>query len=95
LTSTADRPVPDRLTTWPVDDGRYGLVAVFSGGSGYERARTHRARLESEGVPQRLRREMDGAWTLRFGPLPAPEVVVALGAFEPGPGAGLAVAGSR
>jgi hypothetical protein len=24
-------PVADKLTLWPVDDGRYGLDAVFSG----------------------------------------------------------------
>lgn len=24
-------PVPDRLTVWPVDDGRYGLDAAFQG----------------------------------------------------------------
>ncbi len=28
-----------------------------------------------------LRQELDGGWTLRFGPLSAPEVGVALGAF--------------
>jgi uncharacterized protein YjbI with pentapeptide repeats len=31
-------PVPDRLTIWPMDDGRYGLDATFQGASGYERA---------------------------------------------------------
>jgi hypothetical protein len=75
-------PIPDRLMTWPVEDGLYGLLAVFSGGAGHERACTHRIRLEREGVPQVLRRELDGAWTLRFGPLPVPQVVSALGAFE-------------
>jgi hypothetical protein len=73
---------PDLLTTWPVDEHRYGLVAVFEGGSGYERARSHRIRLEREGVPQRLRRERDGTWTLSFGPVAVPEISSALGAFE-------------
>ncbi|MCW3056318.1 MAG: hypothetical protein JWO21_287, partial [Solirubrobacterales bacterium] len=27
-------PVPDRLTIWPVDDGRYGLDATFHGATG-------------------------------------------------------------
>ncbi len=74
-------PVPDRLTIWPVDDGRYGLDATFQGGTGYERAQRHRALLEGEGVPHTFRQELDGAWTLRFGPLPAVDIAAALSAF--------------
>lgn len=74
-------PVPDRLTIWPVDDGRYGLDATFQGGSGFERARRHQVQLEEEQVPHTFRQELDGAWTLRFGPLPAADVARALGAF--------------
>ena len=36
-------PVPDRLTIWPIDDGRYGLDATFQGQTGYERAQQHEA----------------------------------------------------
>ena len=74
-------PVPDRLTIWPVDDGRYGLDATFQGASGYERAEHHRSELEARGVPHRFRQELDCAWTLRFVPLRAVEVANALGAF--------------
>lgn len=74
-------PVPDRLTIWPIDDGRYGLDATFQGGTGYERALLHREQLEAEHVPHTFRQELDGAWTLRFGPLPASDIAVALGAF--------------
>jgi hypothetical protein len=74
-------PVPDRLTIWPIDDGRYGLDATFQGGTGYERALKHRALLEEEHVPHAFRQELDGAWTLRFGPLPATDIATALGAF--------------
>jgi hypothetical protein len=74
-------PVPDRLTIWPVDDGRYGLDATFHGETGYERARRHQAELEAAGVPHAFRQELDGAWTLRFGPLRARDVAQALGAF--------------
>lgn len=73
---------PDGVTTWPVADGRYGVMAVFGGAAGYARARPHRARLEREGVPQRLRRELDGAWTLHFGPLPATKVPAVLSALR-------------
>lgn len=80
LPSTAG-PVPDRLTIWPIDDGRYGLDATFQGGTGYERAQRHCEQLGREHVPYTFRQELDGAWTLRFGPLPAADVGVALGAF--------------
>lgn len=57
-------------------------MAVFRGTAGYERARPHRVRLEREGVPQVLRRELDGAWTLQFGPLPATKVPAVLTALS-------------
>jgi hypothetical protein len=53
-------PVPDRLTIWPVDDGRYGLDATFQGASGYERAEHHREDLDRRGVPHSFRQELDG-----------------------------------
>jgi hypothetical protein len=74
-------PVPDRLTIWPVDDGRYGLDATFHGATGYQRARQHQSELEDEGVPHTFRQELDGSWTLRFGPLKAAEIARALQAF--------------
>jgi hypothetical protein len=64
-----------------MDDGRYGLDATFQGETGYERAGTHQHQLELDGVPHTFRQELDGAWTLRFGPLPAAHVAAALGAF--------------
>ncbi len=67
-------PVPDRLTIWSVDDGRYGLDAIFLGASGYERAERHEAELERRGIPHSFRQELGGAWTLRFGPLRAIEL---------------------
>jgi hypothetical protein len=74
-------PVPDRLTIWPVDDGRYGLDATFQGATGYQRARQHEAELLRHGVPHKFRQELDGSWTLRFGPLPAAQVAQALATF--------------
>lgn len=73
--------MPDRLTIWPMDDGRYGLDATFAGATGYERAEHHRGELEMHGVAPGFRQELDGAWTLRFGPLRAVEVARALSAF--------------
>ena len=74
-------PVPDRLTIWPVDDGRYGLDATFEGASGYERAQRHTNELERDRVPHTFRQELNGSWTLRFGPLPAADIARALSAF--------------
>jgi hypothetical protein len=81
LLPTHAGPVPDRLTIWPVDDGRYGLDATFQGSTGYERAQQHRNELEREDVPHTFRQELDGAWTLRFGPLKAADIARALAAF--------------
>jgi hypothetical protein len=74
-------PVPDRLTIWPVDDGRYGLDATFQGASGYRRAEHHQAELTRCQVPHTFRQELDGGWTLRFGPVAAIEIAKALAAF--------------
>jgi hypothetical protein len=74
-------PVPDRMTIWPMDDGRYGLDATFQGASGFERAESHKASLGASGVSHSFRQEPSGAWTLRFGPLSAADVSVALMAF--------------
>ena len=81
LLATRAGSVPDRLTIWPVDDGRYGLDATFQGSAGYERARQHQTELERDGVPHAFRQENDGGWTLRFGPLPAADIAGALSAF--------------
>jgi hypothetical protein len=74
-------PVPDKLTIWPVDDGRYGLDATFQGASGYKRAEQHQQELHRRGIPHSFRQELDGGWTLRFGPLRALDVASALAAF--------------
>jgi hypothetical protein len=74
-------PVPDRLTIWPMDDGRYGLDATFQGATGYQRALQHQSELTRSGVPHAFRQELDGGWTLRFGPLQATAIAQALSAF--------------
>lgn len=74
-------PVADRLTIWPMDDGSYGLDATFQGATGYDRAERHIETLKAKDVRHSLRQELDGGWTLRFGPLSAVEVDLALDAF--------------
>jgi hypothetical protein len=74
-------PVADKLTLWPVDDGRYGLDAVFQGASGYERCEQHQLALEAIGAACSLIQGLDGSWSLRLGPLTAHEVGKAITAF--------------
>ena len=74
-------PVADRLSVWPMEDGRYGLDATFQGASGYGRAESHRALLEASGIEFSFRQELGGAWTLRFGPLDPIHVSAALTSF--------------
>lgn len=74
-------PIADRLSIWPMEDGRYGLDATFTGASGYERAEAHREALQSAGTAHSFRQELAGAWTIRFGPLGPVEVGLALNAF--------------
>jgi hypothetical protein len=74
-------PVADRLTLWPVDDGRYGLDAVFQGASGFERLEMHRRAMEAAGVKCTYLQNLDNSWSLRFGPLTAHEAGKAVSAF--------------
>jgi hypothetical protein len=63
-------PVPDKLTIWPVDDGRYGLDATFQGASGYQRAEHHQQGLRRRGVPHTFRQELGGGLDAALRPLP-------------------------
>jgi hypothetical protein len=74
-------PVADRLSIWPLDDGAYGLDATFQGASGYERMQRHETALKAASVRWSIRQELDGGWTLRFGPITAADVAAALKAF--------------
>lgn len=74
-------PVADKLTLWPVDDGRYGLDAVFQGASGMERCDAHEKAMKAAGISYRVVQGMDNTWSLRFGPLTAHEAGKAVSAF--------------
>lgn len=74
-------PVADKLTLWPVDDGRYGLDAVFQGASGFERCELHQSAFDATGARYSLIQGLDGSWSLRLGPLTAHEVGRAITAF--------------
>lgn len=74
-------PVADRLSIWPLDSGQYGLDATFQGRTGFERMEIHERALERAAIRFRMVQELGGAWTLRFGPLSAKEVSMALRSF--------------
>lgn len=74
-------PVADKLTLWPVDDGRYGLDAVFQGMTGYKRCEEHCAALKAAGVECKIFQNLDNSWSLRFGPMTAHEAGRAVSAF--------------
>ena len=74
-------PVADKLSIWPLDSGQYGLDATFQGRSGFERMEQHERALKAAGVRFSLVQELADGWTLRFGPLSAAEVGLALRAF--------------
>jgi hypothetical protein len=74
-------PVADKLTLWPVDDGRYGVDAVFQGASGFTRCEEHRGALITANVRCSMIQNLDNSWSLRLGPLTAHETGRAISAF--------------
>jgi hypothetical protein len=74
-------PTADKLSIGPLEAGKYGLDATFQGRSGFERMEIHEAALKKAGIRFKLVQELGDAWTLRFGPLSAAEVSVALESY--------------
>jgi hypothetical protein len=74
-------PTADKLSIWPLEAGKYGLDATFQCRSGFERMETHETALKRAGTRFKVVQELGNAWTLRFGPLSAAEVAVALEAY--------------
>ena len=81
MPSELARPIPDKLSIWPVEGGRFGLDATFTGSGGFDRAHRHERLLTAESIRYQLRQELDNAWTLRLGPVAAAEVGAAVAAF--------------
>jgi hypothetical protein len=65
VTRTAPQ-TPDRLSIWPLDDGRFGVDVTYEGATGYELASRHEAGLQRVGIPYSFRQELGGAWTVRL-----------------------------
>jgi hypothetical protein len=61
---------PNRISIWPVERGGYGIDFTYHGATGYTDAETAEQMLQASGLTTSFRQELDGAWTVRFGPLP-------------------------
>ena len=77
---------PDRLSVWPMEDGRYGLDATYHGATGFNRAEAQRQHLQAAKLAVSVRQELGDDWTLRLGPLTHSAVWTAIGAFLGPPG---------
>ena len=60
---------PSRVSFWPVEGGEYGVDFTFHGVTGYRDAEAAQAVFEFNDLRTSFRQELDGAWTVRLGPL--------------------------
>jgi hypothetical protein len=73
--------IPNRVSIWPVEHGGYGIDFTYHGATGYTDAETAEKMLEGAGLATSFRQELDGAWTVRFGPLPRDHMRAVLDRF--------------
>lgn len=78
---TSSHLAPDRLSVWPMEDGRYGLDATYHGATGFSRAEAQRQRLQDANLGASVRQELGDDWTLRLGPLTHSAAWTAIEAF--------------
>jgi hypothetical protein len=72
---------PNRVAIWPVEGGEYGIDFTYHGATGYTDAEQAERRLQHAGLTTSFRQELDGAWTVRFGPLPRDHMRAVLDRF--------------
>jgi hypothetical protein len=61
---------PNRVSIWPVEDHGYGIDFTYHGATGYRDAELAERTFGEHGLETRFIQELDGAWTVRIGPLP-------------------------
>jgi hypothetical protein len=69
---------PNRISIWPIDDVRFGVDFTYHGATGYADAEFARTMFESAGLAASFRQELDGAWSVRLGPMPRDAMLEAL-----------------
>jgi hypothetical protein len=72
---------PDRLTIWPVEGDTFGIDVRWGGGAGNRRATVVARLLSDAGIRGRLTQAVDGAWEVRVGPVPGPDVAKVIDSF--------------
>jgi hypothetical protein len=72
---------PNRVAIWPVEPGGFGIDFTYHGATGYTNAEAAEEILRFNGLKTTFRQELDGAWTVRFGPLPRDEMRAVLDRF--------------
>jgi hypothetical protein len=72
---------PNRVSIWPVEVGGYGIDFTYHGATGYTSAEAADEILRFNGLRTSFRQELDGAWTVRFGPLPREQMRAMLDRF--------------
>jgi hypothetical protein len=61
---------PNRVAIWPVEGEGYGVDFTYHGVTGYSDAEAAQRVLDGHGLRTRFNQELDGAWSVRFGPIP-------------------------
>jgi hypothetical protein len=72
---------PNRISIWPIDEERFGIDFTYHGATGYADAEFARTIIEAAGLATSFRQELDGAWSVRLGPLPRDAMLQALHRF--------------
>jgi hypothetical protein len=60
---------PNRVSIWPVEGEGFGVDFSYHGATGYADAEAAERILSSHSLRTRFIQEIDGAWTVRFGPI--------------------------
>lgn len=60
---------PSRVAIWPVESETFGVDLTYHGATGYADAERAERVLAANDIRTQFRQELDGAWTVRFGPL--------------------------
>lgn len=61
---------PSRVAVWPVEGEGFGVDLTYHGATGYRDAEAAERILNGHGIRTKFIQELDGAWTVRLGPIP-------------------------